>query len=74
VQDYVVWCSGDLAIDGWCVIWQLVDDVDTLCHDWNLVPAAWEERKGNRIAVIAGDQLPSMLIFGFVKQSINWFC
>jgi hypothetical protein len=51
-----------------------VDDVDTLCHDWNLVLAAWEERKGNRIAVIVGDQLPSMLIFGFVKQSINWFC
>jgi hypothetical protein len=30
MQDYVAWCSGDLAINVWYGNWQLMDDVDSL--------------------------------------------
>jgi hypothetical protein len=35
------------------------------CHDRNPVPAAREEREGNRAAGILGDRLPVMLIVSF---------
>jgi hypothetical protein len=45
---------------------------NTRCHDRNPVPAAQEERKGNRAAVILGDRLPLMLIIGLLgNQSVG---
>jgi hypothetical protein len=30
MQDYVAWCSCDLAIGEWCDKWKLLDEVNTL--------------------------------------------
>jgi hypothetical protein len=50
------------------------------CHVLNLVPAAREEREGNRATVILGDRLPQGLSpgllgnqsVGYVRQIINY--